>query len=55
MRRPTLIILIVLLAVIAVTAIVQLNQESPGTPFEGPTEPGQLPSPSPSVVASVGY
>jgi hypothetical protein len=55
MRRATLIILIGLMAVILVAAIVQLNQEAPSRPFEGPTSPGQLPSPSPTVVASVGY
>jgi hypothetical protein len=52
-RRPTLIILIALLAVILAAAIVQLNQEAPSRPFQGPASPGQLPSPT--AVASVDY
>lgn len=50
MRRPTLIILVALAIVIGVAALVQLSQEAPTTPFEGPSVPGGLPS----GVASIG-
>jgi hypothetical protein len=44
MRRPTIIILIVLVLAIAVAGIVQLNQDEPLAPFQGPSAPGDLPS-----------
>lgn len=47
MRRPTFIILIVLFALLIGAAITQLVIASgDGSPLEGPTSPGQLPSPS---------
>lgn len=47
MRRPTLVILIVLFTVLVGAAIAQLViASSDGVPLEGPTSPGQLPSPS---------
>lgn len=44
MRRQTLVMLILLFVLIVVTAIVQFTMSSPGTPFVGPSSPGQLPS-----------
>lgn len=44
MRRPTMIILIVLVLAIAVAAMIQLNQDEPVAPFQGPSAPGDLPS-----------
>jgi hypothetical protein len=47
MRRPTFIILIVLFALLIGAGVAQLVIASGnGTPLEGPTSPGQLPSPS---------
>lgn len=45
MRRPTIIMLIVLLVLLLGAGIAQLVIASvDGTPLEGPTSPGQLPS-----------
>ena len=48
MRRATAIALIVLLVLLLVATIAQLNQPSPSTPFPGPTNATELPSPSAS-------
>jgi hypothetical protein len=44
MRRGTLITLIVLFALLFVVAIVQLTQQPPGSPFQGPVSGTPLPS-----------
>jgi hypothetical protein len=47
MRRPTLIILIVLFTLLIGAGIAQFVIASgEGAPLQGPTSPGQLPSPS---------
>ncbi|MEO8423381.1 MAG: hypothetical protein ABI595_05650 [Actinomycetota bacterium] len=47
MRRPTFIVLIVLLALLIGAGIAQLVIASgDDAPLQGPTSPGQLPSPS---------
>jgi hypothetical protein len=47
MRRPTFIILIILFVLLIGAGVAQLVIASgDGTPLEGPTSPGQLPSTS---------
>jgi hypothetical protein len=47
MRRPTFVILIILIALLIGAGIAQFVIASgDGAPLQGPTSPGQLPSPS---------
>jgi hypothetical protein len=48
MRRWTAITLVVLFVLLLVAAAVQLNQPAPSTPFPGPSNGTELPSPSAS-------
>jgi hypothetical protein len=46
-RRATAITLVVLFVLLVVAAAAQLNQQSPSTPFPGPSSGAELPSVSP--------
>jgi len=45
-RRATAITLVVLFALLLVAAAAQLNQQAPSTPFPGPSNGTEAPSPT---------
>jgi hypothetical protein len=50
-RRGTAITLVILFTLLAITAVVQLNQDAPTTPYQGPVSGTPLP-PEPTATPS---
>jgi hypothetical protein len=47
-RRATAVTLIILFLLLVIAAVAQLNQSAPTTPFPGPSNGTEVPSPTPS-------